>query len=85
MATHDSSWHSVSPVRCANSARCCVSNCYYSDTPLRDNDEFHVTSFRGRPGQRMRNLVLRADANLRMAIRRKFKKGLTENPHVYKK
>ena len=41
--------------------------------------------FRGRPGQYLVNQVLKIDSSLRMGIRKLFKKGIIENPHVYKK
>ncbi|WP_199269635.1 2OG-Fe(II) oxygenase [Formosa sp. L2A11] len=84
MATHQSSWHSVSPVT-ADASRQCVSNYYFSDKPLQTTDTFHVTTFRGRPEQKLRNQVLKIDSFLRMNIRKIFKKGIVENPHVYKK
>ncbi|MFT7072317.1 MAG: Rps23 Pro-64 3,4-dihydroxylase Tpa1-like proline 4-hydroxylase [Patiriisocius sp.] len=84
MATHQRSWHSVSPVSYSGE-RCCVSNYYFSDTPLTNEDKFHVTSFRARPGQRIRDFILTKDAQLRMTVRKFFKKGIKENPHVYKK
>ncbi len=85
MATHDGSWHSVSPISAPGSNRCCVSNYYFSDFPLKKGEEFHVTSFRGRPGQKVRDLVLRADGKMRMALRKLFRLGIVENKHVYKK
>lgn len=85
MSTHNTSWHSVSPIAHAGSSRCCVSNYYFSDSPLKPSDEFHVTSFRGRPNQPLRNVVLQADAGLRMLIRKLRKKGIVDNKHVYKK
>ena len=84
MATHQSSWHSVSPVT-EDAARCCISNYYFSDSPLNDNQEFHVTSFRGRPEQVFKDLLLQADAGLRMGIRKIFSKGVVDTGHVYKK
>ena len=83
MATHDKSWHSVSPV-VANASRKCVSNYYFSNTALSNTDKFHVTTFRGRPHQKMRNQILKLDSFLRMNLRKLFKKGVVENPHVYK-
>jgi hypothetical protein len=62
-----------------------VSNYYFSKTPLQDSDTFHVTSFRGRPEDKLTDAVLQLDSALRMGIRKVFKKGITENPHVYKK
>jgi len=83
MATHDKSWHSVSPV-VVNASRNCVSNYYFSNTALSSTDKFHVTTFRGRPHQKFRNYVLKFDSFLRMNLRKLFKKGVVKNPHVYK-
>jgi Rps23 Pro-64 3,4-dihydroxylase Tpa1-like proline 4-hydroxylase len=84
MATHEKSWHSVSEVKIDRS-RCCVSNYYFSEKPLEDHEYFHVTSFRGRPEQPIRDIVLQGDIALRQGIRKVFKKGIVENPHVYHK
>lgn len=84
MATHNASWHSVSPVT-YDGTRCCVSNYYFSEKPLLSSDKFHVTSFRGRPGQYITDSILRIDASMRMGLRKLFKKGIKENKHVYKK
>lgn len=84
MVTNKTSWHSVSPVR-ADSRRCCVSNYYFSEHPADATDYFHVTSFRGRPEQPVRDLVLKADAALRMGIRKLFPKGAVKTTHYYDK
>jgi Rps23 Pro-64 3,4-dihydroxylase Tpa1-like proline 4-hydroxylase len=84
MATHEKSWHSVSQVK-VDRSRCCVSNYYFSVKPLEDHEYFHVTSFRGRPEQPVRDFVLQGDIALRQGIRKVFKKGIVENPHVYRK
>jgi Rps23 Pro-64 3,4-dihydroxylase Tpa1-like proline 4-hydroxylase len=84
MATHEKSWHSVSEVT-VDRSRCCISNYYFSEKPLEDHEYFHVTSFRGRPEQPVRDVVLQADIALRQGIRKVFKKGIVENPHVYHK
>lgn len=84
MATHQTSWHSVSPV-VTNKSRNCVSNYYFSKSPLKDDDQFHVTSFRGRPNQKLKDQILKIDSYFRMTIRKIFKQGIRENPHVYKK
>lgn len=84
METHNNSLHSVSPVAFDGERRC-VSNYYFSENPLLDSDKFHVTSFRGRPENKFSDLVLRMDTFLRMTLRKVFKKGIKENPHVYKK
>jgi Rps23 Pro-64 3,4-dihydroxylase Tpa1-like proline 4-hydroxylase len=83
MITHQTSWHSVSPIRQPR-LRTCVSNYYFGPHPVGQADYFHVTSFRGRPEQQIRDLVLQADAGLRMGLRQLFPKGVRENPHVYK-
>lgn len=84
MATHDDSWHSVSPVRGLR-PRCCVSNYYFRRAPVRAGDRFHVTSFRGRPEQPLRDLVLKADARARSILRLLFRKGLGRLTHLYRR
>lgn len=84
MITHQKSWHSVSKV-VKNGVRCCVSNYYFSDTPVLASDEFHITTFRGRPEEKGKDLILKADNFLRSTLRKLFKKGVRENPHQYKK
>ena len=85
MVTHGDSWHSVSPINNKNKFRCCVSNYYFSNKPVKKTDNFHVTSFRGRPEQPVVDKILKADIMLRSGIRKVFKKGIVENKHVYKK
>lgn len=83
MGTHDRSWHSVSPIA-AQDFRCCVSNYYFSDEPLRSTDRFHVTSFRGRPEQVVVDRILQADALLRSGVRKVLAKGVANTSHRYK-
>lgn len=84
METHNDSLHSVSPI-VHDGFRRCVSNYYFSDAPLKASDSFHVTSFRGRPENKLSDLILQLDTFLRMSLRKVFRKGIKENPHVYKK
>lgn len=84
MATHRKSWHSVNKVL-HDDVRCCISNYYFSDAPLLDSDDFHITTFRGRPSQKIKDIIFRFDNNLRSSVRKLFKKGIRENPHQYKK
>jgi Rps23 Pro-64 3,4-dihydroxylase Tpa1-like proline 4-hydroxylase len=84
MVTHNQSLHSVSPV-VFDGSRCCISNYYFSENPILSTDSFHVTSFRGRPENKITDVVLQLDTFLRMTIRKIFKKGIKENPQVYKK
>ena len=83
MATHQKSWHSVSKV-VADNVRCCVSNYYFSREPLLESDRFHVTTFRGRPEEKSKDVVLRLDSMLRGGLRKLFKKGVRKNKHEYK-
>jgi Rps23 Pro-64 3,4-dihydroxylase Tpa1-like proline 4-hydroxylase len=85
MVTHSGSWHSVSR-SLATRDRCCVSNYYFSKHPVRGvEDYFHVTTFRGRPEQPVRDLVLRADGSLRQLLRRLFPLGVKPTKHFYDK
>ena len=84
MVTDRHSWHSVSPNR-TSQLRCCVSNYYFSKFPVGGEEYFHVTSFRGRPEQRLRNYVLRADELARMTLRKLFPTGIRETKHFYDK
>jgi Rps23 Pro-64 3,4-dihydroxylase Tpa1-like proline 4-hydroxylase len=84
MVTHQHSWHSVSRV-ITQENRCCVSNYYFSSYPVGEREYFQVTSFRGRPEQPMRDVLLRGDIWLRTLLRRFFPKGVKDNPHFYKK
>ncbi|GAA4108037.1 hypothetical protein GCM10022393_03740 [Aquimarina addita] len=84
MATHKKSWHSVSKVN-TDGVRCCISNYYFSDQPVSNEKSFHVTTFRGRPGQFFTDKLLQLDSSVRMGVRKLFKNGIRENPHVYKK
>ncbi len=84
MSTNRSSWHSVNPIT-VDGRRCCISNYYFSPVVLDAPDYFHVTSFRGRPGQPITDIALQADTLLRNKIRKVFPKGIVKNPHMYKR
>jgi hypothetical protein len=84
MVTHPQSWHSVSPVAVPRD-RCCVSNYYFSKFPVGAAEYFHVTTFRGRPGQVLRDLVLRADGWARSRLRRLFPQGAKATRHYYER
>ncbi|NRD20753.1 2OG-Fe(II) oxygenase [Winogradskyella eckloniae] len=85
MATHDTSWHSVNKVNAKEASRCCISNYYFSPKALKPTDKFHVTKYKGRPGETVKNFILDTDAKLRTLVRKVFKKGIRKNPHIYKK
>lgn len=84
MATHHHSLHSVSKVHGAD-ARNCISNYFFSPTPMRADQPFHITAFRGRPEQHFRDVLLRADAQLRMTLRRIKSGGFFSTGHWYKR
>ncbi len=84
MITNTKAWHSVSTV-CADRQRYCISNYYFSAIPAEEREYFHVTTFRGRPEQRLRDIALRADSLLRMSLRKLFPKGFVKTHHYYKK
>jgi len=52
---------------------------------LLNSDTFHVTTFRGRPSEKIKDFVLQIDNSIRQSLRVLFKKGVRENPHQYKK
>ncbi len=81
MLTHRHSWHSVS-TNVSNHDRCCVSNYFFSSIPIGGAHYYHVTEFRGRPEQPVRDLVLRADNQLRTLVRTRFPRAFS-NPHFY--
>jgi Rps23 Pro-64 3,4-dihydroxylase Tpa1-like proline 4-hydroxylase len=81
MITHRRSWHSVSRNR-TPANRCCISNYFFSQHPIGGSDYYHVTEFRGRPEQPLRDIALRADNWMRTVIRTKFPKAF-KNPHFY--
>lgn len=74
METNKDSWHSVSGVQ-VDSARCCVSNYYFSEISPDDHDYFHVTSFLGRPEERARRFLGVVDNGLRNLISKVLRKG----------
>lgn len=84
MATGPGSWHSVSRIK-QDSRRCCVSNYYFSQQPVGGQPYFRVTTFRGRPEQPLRDLVLRVDGKLRQAVRRLRPGGLVQTSHIYQR
>ena len=84
MATHSKSWHSVSRIQ-GGGKRCCVSNYYFRRSAVRSTDRFHVTTFRGRPEQPVRDLVLRIEGAARGFIRRFFPRGIKTVTHLYRR
>jgi Rps23 Pro-64 3,4-dihydroxylase Tpa1-like proline 4-hydroxylase len=84
METNQHSWHSVSQV-VAPGKRCCVSNYYFSPYAPGEKDYFHITAFRGRPEQPIRDMVLRSDIAVRSSLRKLFPTGVVKPTHVYQR
>jgi Rps23 Pro-64 3,4-dihydroxylase Tpa1-like proline 4-hydroxylase len=78
METNKISWHSVSPVR-ANRPRCCVSNYYFSKISPDSTNYFHVTSFTGRPEEKIKRMFGVADNAMRNFISKTLKIGRGKN------
>jgi 2OG-Fe(II) oxygenase superfamily len=72
METTKSSWHSVSPV-VADKPRCCISNYYFSTISPDESDYYHVTSFSGRPDQKVKKALGVVDNALRNVISKTLK------------
>lgn len=84
MVTDKSSWHSVSQVLVEGQRRC-VSNYYFSPKPADAEDSYHVTTFRGRPDEKLKDVLMRGDNLLRTVVKKTVGEKLFRNPHVYKK
>ena len=69
MATHAGAWHSVSPLRTVRH-RCCIWSYYYLPYSAQPHNDNHVAAFRGRPEQKFRDLLLRADTFARQSLYR---------------
>jgi Rps23 Pro-64 3,4-dihydroxylase Tpa1-like proline 4-hydroxylase len=74
MNTNKTSWHSVSPVL-VDSTRCCVSNYYFSEISPDFTDYFHVTSFYGRPEEKLKRALSPIDNALRNIVSKTLKYG----------
>lgn len=84
MNTNRTSFHSVDPIRGAGSLRRnCVSNYYFSSASPEGFDYFHVTGFRGRPEQPLRDVWLRLDAWLRGTYRKIRPRKASDVRHKY--
>ncbi|MFL0603868.1 2OG-Fe(II) oxygenase [Cylindrospermopsis raciborskii] len=70
MATDKKSIHSVSKIsNQTKSRRLCVSNYYFSPTSAEAYKYYHSTSFRGFPGELVKDLVLRSSAQIRTTLK----------------
>ena len=78
METNKTSWHSVSQVE-VDRPRCCVSNYYFSVDSPDLTEYFHVTSFTGRPDEKIKRAVGVADNALRNLVSKTFKVGRGKN------
>lgn len=74
METNKNSWHSVSQV-IVNRPRCCVSNYYFSAISPDSTNYFHVTSFTGRPEEKIKRIIGVIDNAARNFVSKTFKIG----------
>lgn len=72
--TNKRSWHSVSPVK-VNRPRCCVSNYYFSEISPDATEYFHVTSFSGRPEEKIKRVIGVADNAFRNIVSKTLRRG----------
>jgi hypothetical protein len=79
METNKFSWHSVNPV-VVDKNRCCISNYYFSKSCPESHHYYHVTSFVGRPKQRLLRLWGRVDNYVRqwIAVNLKISRGRSQ-------
>lgn len=81
METNRHSWHSVSPVK-ADRPRCCVSNYYFSKVSPDETDYYHVTSFTGRPEERVKRIYGVMDNAMRNTVSKAL--GISRGKHLAK-
>ncbi|WP_031495122.1 2OG-Fe(II) oxygenase [Bryobacter aggregatus] len=84
MQTDKTSWHSVSEVLAAGTRRC-ISNYFFTINPVDGQKDYHVTSFRGRPEEKFKDLLMQGDNALRQAVKETLGESVFKNKHVYKK
>ncbi len=78
METNAKSFHSVNEIVGPGERRC-VSNYFFSPISPNAVETEHVTYFRGRPEDRMSRILLRIDSDVRSAIRKAKKSGLSRS------
>jgi Rps23 Pro-64 3,4-dihydroxylase Tpa1-like proline 4-hydroxylase len=72
METHETSWHSVSKV-VVNEPRTCISNYYFSrSSPVSGNAYARVTTFAGRPEEKIKRVLLKLDGIARNRFSKMF-------------
>ena len=74
METNINTWHSVSPVK-VDRPRCCVSNYYFSEISPDLSNYFHVTSFTGRPEEKIKKILGIFDNSLRNFVSKTLRLG----------
>ena len=74
----------LSPSR-IDTQRYVVFNHYFSEHSVGEQEYFRVTTFRGRPEQPLRDMVLRADSALRQGVRTLNPEGLARTTHLYER
>lgn len=75
METHQESFHSVSKISNAQKPRCCISNYNFTLQSPTGKNHFHVTSFKARPEQRLKNVFFTLDRLARSGARKIRRQG----------
>jgi Rps23 Pro-64 3,4-dihydroxylase Tpa1-like proline 4-hydroxylase len=76
MNTNRKSLHSVNKVRSPEGARRCVSNYYFTEESPHGKQYHHITSFRGRPDEPVKDAYLRVEAAVASRVQALFGKPL---------
>lgn len=84
MRTDKTSWHGVSAVE-HDGTRRCVSNYFFTLEPVDGRRDYHVTSFRGRPEEKFKDLLMQGDNAIRQAVKETVGETFFANKHVFKK
>lgn len=80
MQTQRYSWHSVTPVK-SSEPRWCASNYYFADGLIESAPYRHVTTFAGRPGERLKRLWFAVDGIAANAVGKLLPWVLRRNSH----
>ena len=68
METNRSSWHSVDSIKSENKQRLCITNYFFSKESPEEYEYYNVTSFLGRPEQKMIRVISKLDNFLRQTF-----------------
>lgn len=79
MNTNRQSLHSVNKVKVSGQYRCCLSNFYFTAESPDGARYAHTTSFRGRPDEPVKDLILRAEGAVKSKVQELFGKPMNRS------